>query len=210
MRVSAARDTSYIAHHPDCNWRATRTTLTRWKEARIAAGERLPAYIEPENGDPGEFFSYTGEHRDNWGQWLYFDHLAATYSSDAFDWRAPTAVNLADDSPSSGKPKITSVHLLEEREYWLDANDGTLKLKLNNGADSGQETGGIGVADGVTGFEIRGVFKNGAVRSKITTLADWENLRAIRVTVTHATTENRRTVNRTLSADFFPRNVISK
>ena len=195
---------------PSCGKGVTGPMLQQWQAYRQARGGTATAYIFQPNADPekieDEFFTYSDEVTRASTDWSNMDNnpwrrfirtqtpLVNTYTTNG---------NHSDPNNAVPLPRI---YLMEERRYQLDEEE--LQLSVNRGDSQG-------VARGVTNLTFSAVLNNPATNAEtvVNTLIDprdWANLKAIRMSITHETTEGRKTVERTVNAEFFPRNVLSR
>ncbi len=65
------------------------------------------------------------------------------------------------------------------------------------------------VVDQISNFQVQLLMNDGSTVDSLTAAGAWTNILAVRVSITGTQTTQGRTVSRTLSSDFFPRNVLS-
>lgn len=134
--------------------------LERWKayrEAQVAAGNAVRAYIYSPASKLGEFFNYSGEDR---GQTLLPGWTLVRSGGGA--WQRVYRVSEA-----------SSVYMLDERRYVLEG--GVLKVIVNGGNSP------LRIANNVGKLEFKGVRADG---TKVTTVgADWQTLSAVEVSL---------------------------
>lgn len=156
--------------------------LGTWRLYRLAHGGVVPAFIVDPITKDHEFFTYDAEDNSN-----FHIHRA----SGKWVW----------DYAVSNKPQV---YVLEERRY-QKVND-YLELVLDGDASTPQK-----LIPGVTDFQVRAVLDDGTVRTDFPQSGDsFASLKYIQVTIGGAGTQGRQGVDRHLSAQFFPRNVLSQ
>lgn len=156
--------------------------LGAWRAYRVAAGGSARAYIyNPVTGN-GEFFSYVLE--DNPGLWIRRDAVGPLqFSYDAADQ--------------------CRVYILEERRYSL-AGD-LLQMSIDG-------SGGLpdDLVDGIRDFQARAGFQDGTWQDSLGPADVWSQLRSIEVTLDGRVDVRGEPFERSLTAQFFPRNVLSR
>jgi hypothetical protein len=96
---------------------------------------------------------------------------------------------------------------MEEYEFALDTASQTLRLTVNGYTNSPDD-----LAYNITAFTVGLRMQSGTnVTSLLTNDAlGWKNLRAVTLSLTGQETWKNNTTQRTVSAEYFPRNVLSK
>jgi hypothetical protein len=93
-------------------------------------------------------------------------------------------------------------YMLEERS--LDLNGDVLRYVVNG--DTGNA---VNLVDGLINFQVQAIFSDSTVQDTLDATDDWGDLKSIEVTLTGQATAAGNPIQRTLSARFFPRNVLS-
>ncbi len=171
-----------------CTYGAQSANITAWESYRTEHDNTVKVYVFNQTSRVGEFVDYNGI-TDSSGQ-----------------------VNLEITSHSFANPfaeGLTSVYILEEQRYRLD--NGMLQV-LQDGDLSNPKN----VTYGMTDFQVVGHMQDGTTKTSLDVTDDWTTLESIepvltgesRVTGRSGILGNKRII-RTLSARFFPRNILS-
>ena len=155
--------------------------LGSWRAERIAAGGTLTAYIYNPTTKLGEFFEFDGEDSSAY-------HLDRSSSG---TW---TNDYLASDS--------ARVYIMEERRFTL--NGGILEMDINGSGTP------FNLVDDVIDFQLRAIFQDGTVQTALGSADEWSELEAIEVSLSGRSTFMDRTMDRSLSSRYFPRNILSQ
>jgi type IV pilus assembly protein PilW len=167
---------------PDADADGWRDNLQAWRTYRLANGGAVPAYIyDPVTGN-GEFITYDDE--DAAGMTIHRDDL------DALLFTYPVANG-------------SRVYILEERLYGLDTD--MLQITLNGNIASPMH-----VVQHLTGFQAWANFQDGSVQQTLGAPDVWSDLRSIEIQLDGRVDNRGELVTRTLTAEFFPRNVLSR
>lgn len=165
------------------------SSLTTWENYRTAHQSQdgsVQAYIYDAGNQRGEFFAYTGVSNGD------------TLRRSGGSWQ--------ENYPAG----TSRVYILEERRYSLDPATRLLGLSINGAAPQG-------VATNITNFQLEALVGSGANRrtypdfGPTTAQRDisWVELAGINVRLSGAITRRNVNLQRTLSAQFLPRNVFS-
>ena len=153
-----------------------------WKSYRQANSGRVLAFIYNPVGKYGEFFTYDSE-----------DNAACSiHRASAGNW-----------AHSYGVAEQCRVYILEERTYRLSGD--LLQLVING--DTGNP---MNLVCEVTDFQARAVMRDGTVLESLGAADAWSNLLSVEVTLRGQASFSGRTLVRSLSARYFPRNVLSR
>ena len=153
-----------------------------WRDYRLAAtGQQLTAFAYDPSLRSGEFFVYSGENDSG-------SELTITRTAGA--WAGSYSLG-------SG-----ALYILEEWKFRLQGD--VLQLIVN-----GDTTNTLNVAFGITDFQVRAHLEDGSVLDSLAASDDWTALSAIEVTLTAQAAFAGQTETKSLSARFFPRNVLS-
>jgi prepilin-type N-terminal cleavage/methylation domain-containing protein len=127
----------------------------------------------------GQFFPYTSETNNG-------SRLAVS-----------TGANWTRDYPVN-----SGVYLIEQWRFFVE--EGVVKLEINEDSDTV-----MNVADSIENFQVVGIEDTGAELLDIAVGVDWSKLKAVKVILTAADTSGKSEIDRTMSSQFFPRNVLS-
>lgn len=93
-------------------------------------------------------------------------------------------------------------YLLEQRHYALE--NGLLLYRFNQ--DTANE---VHLAADIVDFQVQAILDDGTVLDTLDATTAWNTVRAIDVTIAATGTVEGRSMTRSVSARFFPRNVLS-
>lgn len=167
---------------PDDDGNGFPDNLDVWRAQRAAGGGQIWAYVYNPIEHLGEYFLYDGD--------------GATGS---------TYFSKGNNDPWTRTYRLTQqcrVYLLEQRSYRL--NDGVLQFVVNEGLG-----GTVNLVTDVVDFQIRGVATDGSLFDGLDHNGSWTGLAAVEVTLTAEMDVDDRTLTRSVSARFFPRNILS-
>jgi prepilin-type N-terminal cleavage/methylation domain-containing protein len=99
-------------------------------------------------------------------------------------------------------PLNSGVYIIEQWRFFVE--DGVLKLEINE-----EEDEVLNVADNIASFQVIGIHESGTELNDIAVGADWSKLKGVRVILTADDSAGNSEMNRTMSSEFFPRNVLS-
>lgn len=153
-----------------------------WRAYRLTQpGQRTLAYIYDSTGHHGEFFTYINE-QDN-GNSYYIVRTTGTWS-----YTYPTA--------------STSIYILEQWQFQLNTNN--LQLVQNN-----DNANPLDVSFGITNFQVRVKMQDNTIVNSFTNTDNWTLIKALEVTLNGSDTFAGKAVNRSMVAEYFPRNILS-
>jgi type IV pilus assembly protein PilW len=155
--------------------------LDVWWAERVRAGGRIWAYV------------YNPV--DRLGEWMLYDHDGSTTD---FIGNGSGEPWLHDHDVA----EQCRVYLLDERTYRLDAG----LLQYVGSQDGGDP---INLSDGVIDLQARVHLEDGTVLDGFGATDDWTEIRSVEVALTKQAEAGRRSKNGTLTARFFPRNILS-
>jgi len=155
--------------------------IQTWRDYRDSQGGSILAYVYNPVSRQGEFFLYDGEGATD-------DHFNRG-DGEAWQHTYPVA-------------EMCRVYLLEERLFRM--NEDLLQY-----LPSDDPANPINLVDHLTDLQINAILVDGSIQSAFTASDAWDNLRAIEITVSGEAQVRQETVSRTLSARYFPRNVLS-
>lgn len=166
---------------PGCDYSSLLQNYTNWREHRIEKGGTTKAYIYDSGARAGEFFNYISE--VDTGSQFYLTTGTSSWSNDY------TTVTGA-------------VYMLEEWHYSL--NGGVLQLVIDDDTSNP-----MNVVSELTNFQVTLTMNDGSTRTAFAATDDWTDIQAIRVALTGSDTAAGRQIVRTMTQDFFPRNILS-
>jgi type IV pilus assembly protein PilW len=158
--------------------------IQEFREYRLANGDATDeldsAYLfDPVTGN-GEWLNYTGEVDAGSDQWeLIVDAISGTY-------------------PATNQPRV---YILDESRY--DLASGRLELR-RDGSNSG-----LGIVEGVTDFQVSFLMQDGSTETTFDNSDNWSQIRRIRFDLAAERELRDRTVSRSLTANVFPRAILS-
>jgi prepilin-type N-terminal cleavage/methylation domain-containing protein len=155
--------------------------LQSWRAMRDGVGGAIVAYVYNPVDREGEMFVYDGDGTTT-------DYI---HKDDTGSWQHTYEVT-----------QQCRVYLIEERSYTLIGD--VLEMTIN------QDTANpIRLLHGVTDFQVRALLEDGSVVDDLDADDDWAGLSAIDVNLAAEIEVNGQTLDRTVTAQFFPRNVLS-
>ena len=83
--------------------------------------------------------------------------------------------------------------------------NGVLQIEIN-GETSTQQN----IIAGLSNFQARAIMNDGTTKTSFTRNDDWSQLEALEITLSGTASHEKRPISRSLSARFFPRNILSK
>lgn len=165
-----------------CIYSTQTTSFNSWRSYRQANGNTVDAFIWDSSAKAGEFFKYTTETD---GGTYYSITRSGSWSRNY-----PTASSAA--------------YILEEWKFL--SNGGGDELQLIRNQDAANPTT---LAFDLDNFQVSILQRDGTTKTAFTTSDVWTNIKSLTVSITGKQTFLKQTVKRTLSASFFPRNVLS-
>jgi hypothetical protein len=165
---------------PDTNADGFADNVGAWRSWRIAHGGTVPAYL----------FNPV----DRVGEWLLFDGDGASG-----EWIGTGGTPWAYTYEIAEQCRL---YMLEERRYTLV--NGVLQFVENQGTAPA-----LHVAGYLTDFQVRAVLNDGTVQDTFDGSTPWSDLAAVEVTLSGAATTERRSVARSETSRYFPRNILS-
>jgi type IV pilus assembly protein PilW len=166
---------------PDENGDDWPDNLEAWREYRIAHGGLVTAYIYNPVGRYGEFFLYDAEDNSTF-------HL---HKDNDEDWQF--------DYDVAEKPRI---YILEQLAFRLS---GDVLQSVTNGDTANP----FNLVNRIRDFQVLALMSDDTVRTALGPADSWTELRALEVTLVGAEQFAARTLERTVAARFFPRNILS-
>ena len=165
-----------------CTYSGQTYNYNSWRTYRTNNSGSVRAYIYDVSAKNGEFFDYTNE--GSTGTAYYILRSSGSWT---FGYPATSS----------------SVYILEEWRIKLLA--GVLQIQVN-----GQTATPQNVVAGLSDFQVRAIMKDATIKTTMGRTDDWSQMEALEVTLSGTTTFAKKTLTRTLTARFFPRNILSK
>lgn len=177
--------TVYVADNgqaqPGCDTTSNLNSYNRWHNTRVAGGGTIKAYVYNRSTKLGEFFNYSGEN--------------STVSQYTLTRSGGTWTNTYDVGASS-------IYVLEEWRYRV--RDNVLQIVTNQ-----DSVNPLNVVDGVNDFQVSIPMQDGTTKSTFIPGDDWSKIKALEISMTGQDRAQGETLNRTVTAQFFPRNILS-
>jgi hypothetical protein len=166
-----------------CTFSGQAHNQTTWSEYRLSKGGSVKAFIYDVSAKRGEFFDYVQEGVSG-GTSRYILRGGGS-------WTNPYPV------------ASSSVYLLEE--WRMKLSGGLLNIEEN-----GETLNPKNIVAGITGFQVSAVMSDGTVRTGFLRTDDWSQIAAIEISLSNATSYQKKAITRSLTARYFPRNILSK
>ena len=165
-----------------CDYASNTHNFTEWHNYRLAdPSHQVKAYIYDSGTRLGEWFTHTGE--TGTGTQYYISRSAGAWTN-------------------SYTTTSSAVYLVEEWKFKVASN--TLQLIVDNDTSNT-----MNVAFGITDLQFSTKMKDGTTKTAFARTDDWTTINTITVSATGQGTFSKRTLTTTLSAQFFPRNILS-
>ena len=153
-----------------------------WRDYRVGVGGMAWAFVyNPTTGD-GEFFEYDAEDNSTF-------HL---HRSSSGQWQ--------NDYPIDDMPRI---YLLEQRRFQVDGE--LLQLVMNGDVDNP-----INLVTTILDFQVVIDLQDGSTLTAMGPGDAWTEIRSVEINLDGGRAFNGRTMDRSLTTRFFPRNVLSR
>lgn len=158
-------------------------SAANWATYRAAQEEPPRIYIYDRVAKTGEFVTYTAEGVTGGDHYVQIAPVAAAYPA-----------------------RSTSIYILEEYRFSLDAATGTLQLFKDGDTDEPQD-----VAYHVSNFQVGMTMDDGSAKTTLapTDALNWKDIRAVAISLSGEETWKGASFTRSVSGSFFPRNVLS-
>jgi len=163
-----------------CSYTGQTHNYNAWKAYRTSQGGVVDAYIYDSAAKKGEFFKYTSEVNSG----------TAYYVQRSGSW--------ANSYPIAS----TAIYILEEWQFRL--NGEMLQLIQNQDTTNSQN-----VSFNMDSLSVGVTMQDGTTKSSFTKNDAWTQIQGISVTLAGHDRFKKQNVNRSLSAEFFPRNILS-
>lgn len=166
---------------PGCDKTSNATGYSNWQSYRTAHSGTVKAYIYDRVARVGEFFNYVNEQSTS---------SAYTIIRSAGTWAHAYPV------------ASSSVYVLEEWRYRLQ--NGVIQIITD------QDTANpLDVVDGVSGFQVTAYMQDSTTKTSFAVTDTWTQIRSIDVSLSAQDSFEGQAMNKTVSAQFFPRNILS-
>jgi type IV pilus assembly protein PilW len=166
---------------PGCTYSGQTHNYNTWQSYRSATSGSVKAFIYDTVLRRGEFFTYISG--TNTGTQYQLNTAAKTWQ---YGYTAGTS----------------AVYMLEEWEYRRESE----LIKLIENRDT---TTPYNVAFGTTDFQVTATLNDNSVVSVFDNTRDWTTLAAVEISMTGSEQSAKKTMTRTLTGKFFPRNILS-
>lgn len=185
LAAGSGNTTIYVADNsqvqPGCDTTSNASAHASWSAYRIAEGGSVNAYIYNRVTREGEFFVFTAE-GSSASQY--------TLTRTAGTWQHQYDVG------------ASSIYILEEWRYRLQ--NGVLQIITD------QDTANpLNVVDGVSAFQVVARMQDGTTSAAFAPGDDWSDIQSLQFNLTGIDRAFGEDVVRTLTAEFFPRNILS-
>ena len=157
-------------------------SLTAWQTNRSANNGIVTIYIYDRVSKTGEFVDYVGDGSSGGNNYLAISRATQAYPANS-----------------------TSAYVIEQYAFNLDLPSKTLQLKVN-GSNTTKD-----VAYNISQFLVSVTMQDGTVVSSLapTDILTWKNIKELNVNLTGVDSWKGKTVTRSVSGKYFPRNVLS-
>jgi len=170
----------------ECQIAGVRSTQESFKNHRLAQSGNVKVFLYNRTSGSGEFVDYT------------FEGEVGT----------PTQLYLTIGAPVAAYNELTSnVYLIEEWHFQLNTITNTLELFLNGNANTAQAVA-FDVSDFQVRLEMNDLSYIDALDGSHPTL-NWKNIRQVEITLEGEDQRKNRIFNSSITAQYFPRNVLS-
>lgn len=164
-----------------CGYSGQTQAFNSWKSYRTSNGNSVDAFIYDTATKTGEFFTYQTE--TDGGTSYYLTRNPVT-------WSHTYSVGSA------------AVYILEEWRYKVASN----MLQVIQNRDSANP---LNVSFNISDFQVVVTMQDGTTKTAFTTADPWTSISTVQVTVTGSDHYAGNTTTKTLSTQFFPRNILS-
>ena len=169
---------------PECLPVNVGPSITSWHDFRSAEGGQYAIYIYDRAAKTGQFVNYTGEGSSYHGDYLTIDRIDRPYPE-----------------------RSSNLYIIEQFAFSHDSGSSTLRLVINGNTSQPQD-----VAYRITDFDVDLTMQDESTRTALApadTLG-WKDVREVDVTLTGIEAWKSRTMSRTVTGRYFPRNVASE
>jgi type IV pilus assembly protein PilW len=184
--IFVAKDSGSIpagcAPVPDDDGDGWPENLEDWRDYRVGTGGEAFAFVfNPATGD-GEFFTYDSEDNSRF-------HL---HRSNSGAWQ--------NDYPVADQPRI---YLLEQRAFQVSGE--LLQVVIN-----GDTVDPVNLVTNIVDFQVSIDLEDGSTVTTLGPTDDWTEIVSVEVALDGGRAFSGRTMDRSLTTRFFPRNVLSR
>jgi type IV pilus assembly protein PilW len=166
---------------PDENDDGWPDNLEAWRAYRIDNGGEILAYIHNPITGNGEFFVYDAEDNSTF-------HL---HKLNAEHWQY--------DYPTDEDPRV---YVLDARVFRLEGD--VLQCIVNDDTDNP-----LNLVNRIEDFQVRALLQDGTVQTAFDATTPWVDLEAIEITLVGRSEWRMRSMERSVTTRFFPRNILS-
>ena len=169
-----------------CSYSGNTQNYNSWRNYRTSHDGNVPAYIYDPSTQKGEFFSYNNE-SDTGSSYIVL-RGAGSWSNNY------TVGN-------------TAAYILEEWHFNLlpDAETGENILQIVENS----ETDALNVVYGIADFQVTATLNDNTVSNSFAVGSDWSTLKYLTVSLSGTDTSRGRQISKTVTSQFFPRNILS-
>ncbi len=183
--AEAVPTVSGCAQLPDDNSDGWPDNVEAWRGDRSNFGGAMDVYAFSPVSKQGQFLRYDADGTDN---------MRLSLSPKA---GAPT--NWVIDCTKSDQCRA---YALKEHRYEIQG--GRLRYRIN-----GDPSDVVNIMDHVVDFQVQAHLTDGSVLTSLTSSDDWSDVVSVELTITAESSFDGRTLSRSMSSRFFPRNVLS-
>lgn len=169
------------AEVPDLDGDGWPDNMQEWRQYRLDNGGEVLAYIYNPVTAQGEFFVYDDEDNSTF-------HL---HKANGDPWLYDYDVE-----------ENSRIYIIEQREYRLVNH--LLQCVIN-----GDTANALNLVNHIEDFQGRALFQDGSSQASLGPSDPWTDLAALEITLDGRVDLNKTTMDRTLTTQFFPRNILS-
>lgn len=168
---------------PECLFTNVTPLFAVFDNDRTAAGGKIPAYVYDRIAKQGEFVEFSGGGTSGGEYYLSITPLSRSYPA-----------------------LISNIYLIEEYAFQLNSGSETLELVLDGDTATPQS-----VAFSVTDFQVSLLMDDGATLEALSAASSesWKDIRQIELSLSGSESRKDKTLSSTITARYFPRNVLS-
>jgi len=167
-----------------CTYPNQRGKMGSWGIYAATLPAAPQAYLFNQSTRAGEFVQLTGSPTTDSGTLIRLN----------FNGMLPGSAYVAE---------ATSVYIINQWSFGVAG--GLLQITENNDAANRKN-----VVDQITNFQVQLLMQDGTTLTALAATGSWTSIAAVRVTITASETQSGgRVITRSLSSDFFPRNILS-
>ena len=164
-----------------CSYSDNTHNFNTWKDLRLSENGQIWAYIFDSASKAGEYFLYSNE--TDSGTEYSLQRSGGTWNSDY-------------------SASASAVYIIEEWKFQM--NQDLLQVVLDS-----NEAEPLNISYGLKDFQVQIELRDGAQLSEFDQFQDWTQIKHIQISLNAEAAFEKKTIKRSLSAKFFPRNVLS-